>query len=201
MNATTDCSSGGRVPMRLLVVAVSMMLLATTILPRGAAAEPVNPRQAMQTQKAVCEALGGAASTEQQQLAGTGIDVATKVTCSGGLLDGMTCTNALVNDSSKCSMSRTEPDDGIVWRPIVGEIPELAPVGFLPPSQWSTVDVTAVLAGLEAGLTPQEILPGLQAPPSGGPDMTPPHDGPSDPHLDTGKKRGHGKKHGKGRKR
>jgi hypothetical protein len=200
MNATTDWSIGGHLPARFLGVAMGLMLLATALAPREAAAEPVNPRQAMQTQAAVCEALGGAASTEQQQIAGSGIDVATKVTCRGGLLDGMTCTNAVVNDSSTCSMSLTQPDDGIEWHPIVGEIPDLEPVGFLPPSLWSTLDVTAILAGLEAGLTPQEILPAVQVPPSGGHDVAPPHDTPTNPHLDTGKKRGHGKKHGKGRK-
>jgi hypothetical protein len=190
-----------RIPARVMVLAVGVMLLATAVLPREVGAEAVNPRQAMETQKAVCEALGGTATTEQQQLSGTNIDVATKVSCSGGLLDGMTCTNAVVNNSSKCSLSSSQTDDGTVWGPINGHLHDLQPVEALPPSLLSTVDVHAVMAGLEAGMTAAEILPDVQAPPAGGPDLAP-DNGQPDSHVDTGKKRGHGhsKKHGKGRK-
>ena len=199
--ATATQTSGTYGWMRVVLLAACLALLAAAAPPRNAAAEPVNPRSAMQTQKAVCEALGGVADTEQQQIAGSGVDIATKTTCKGGLLDGMTCTNALVNDSTKCSMSLTQPDDGPVWHPIGEDIPTLEQAGTLTLILRNTADVNSILAGLEAGLSFQEIFPSAEAGSPAGQDVVAPDDLSPDKHTSKGKAKGKkGKKGGKGRK-
>ena len=200
MTMTATARTSGRSGWMHTMLLVACVALLTGVIPqRSAAAESIDLQGATQTQQAVCEALGGATDVERQQLGG--VDIATKTTCKGGLLDGMECTNSLVADSTNCSMSSGQPDDGTVWPPIDGEIPPFGEIGPTTPILESTVNVTLILAGLEAGLPAPEILSDLQAAAGGDQGAAPDTHSP-DKHTSKGKARGqHGKKHGKGRKK
>jgi hypothetical protein len=205
VNATTR-ARGMRGWTRLVLLAVCCALLAGALPARGVDASQ-SPQDAAKVQELVCNAFGGVTDTITRIYNGAVISI--RKICKGGLLDGMDCTNYPIG-GTKCSpQAAPEPDNEPVPDWVEGDYPilvQIEPAPILhriaplsPPLEEHEVD--RILAGLEAGLSAEEILARVEPESPGGQDVAPRNDHASDPHKHKGKKRGHGKKHGKARKR
>ena len=209
VNATTGRASGTRPWVRLVLVAACFALLAGALPARGVDAGQ-SPQDAAKVQEMVCNAFGGVTDTITRIYNGAVISI--RKICKGGLLGGMDCTNYPIG-GTKCSpLSAPAPDSEPVPDWVEGVYPVLEQIEtnpilhrsapLFPPLESHEVD--RILAGLEAGLGAEEILARVEPQPSGGQNVAPPNDHASDRHKNNktkGKKGGHGKKHGKGRKR
>ena len=102
--------------MRAVVMAAVILVLALTSIQRASANQSgptVNERS--EFQKALCEAGGGTATIDTTRTVGSGL-VGVKVTCTGGLLDGMKCLNAKVG--TVCTFSAPTLDQEYVLEPV-----------------------------------------------------------------------------------
>ena len=106
-----------------ILVALVAAVLAS--LAGDAAAEDQSPYDVAVGQMAACEAMGGDATYEGERTTGSGVTY-TSVSCSGGLLGGISCDNGF--KGSSCYYGSSRVGGGKDGRVIRGGVVDLAPV-------------------------------------------------------------------------